>query len=244
MSGSKVHHLSTLLTAAQHCKHSLHFPTILLVLWLICCCHHHQCNAIKLFPVHEHDPANSFSKFVSYDGNLPAKFFSPAQQFDREDDDVTNALSDDQVSSLAISNQMVAEAFTEDECKEQKEKRAKPELLLPRRERRFSWDRWIHWFRPPSDRTSMGFMPVRGRKTTFIAARGKKIEQWGRQINGDADAWTQSQFQQPQALNRRRRKDEVLLGGTHRKATSQKYCCCFCWPRCSASEVGLCCCCC
>lgn len=69
---------------------------------------------------------------------------------------------------------MVAEAFTEDECKEQKEKRAKPELLLPRRERRFSWDRWIHWFRPPSDRTSMGFMPVRGRKTTFIAARGKK----------------------------------------------------------------------
>lgn len=174
MSGSKVHHLSTLLTAAQHCKHSLHFPTILLVLWLICCCHHHQCNAIKLFPVHEHDPANSFSKFVSYDGNLPAKFFSPAQQFDREDDDVTNALSDDQVSSLAISNQMVAEAFTEDECKEQKEKRAKPELLLPRRERRFSWDRWIHWFRPPSDRTSMGFMPVRGRKTTFIAARGKK----------------------------------------------------------------------
>lgn len=174
MSGSKVHHLSTLLTAAQHCKHLLHFPTILLVLWLICCCHHHQCNAIKLFPVHEHDPANSFSKFVSYDGNLPAKFFSPAQQFDREDDDVTNALSDDQVSSLAISNQMVAEAFTEDECKEQKEKRAKPELLLPRRERRFSWDRWIHWFRPPSDRTSMGFMPVRGRKTTFIAARGKK----------------------------------------------------------------------
>lgn len=174
MSGSKVHHLSTLLTAAQHCKHSLHFPTILLVLWLICCCHHHQCNAIKLFPVHEHDPANSFSKFVSYDGNLPAKFFSSAQQFDREDDDVTNALSDDQVSSLAISNQMVAEAFTDDECKEQKEKRAKPELLLPRRQRRFSWDRWIHWFRPPSDRTSMGFMPVRGRKTTFIAARGKK----------------------------------------------------------------------
>lgn len=77
MSGSKVHHLSTLLTAAQHCKHLLHFPTILLVLWLICCCHHHQCNAIKLFPVHEHDPANSFSKFVSYDGNLPAKVSLP-----------------------------------------------------------------------------------------------------------------------------------------------------------------------
>jgi len=45
--------------------------------------------------------------------------------------------------------------------------------LLPRRERRLWYNRWLQWFKP-MDRISVGFMPVRGRKGSFIAARGKK----------------------------------------------------------------------
>lgn len=59
-------------------------------------------------------------------------------------------------------------------------RRAASLVTLPPRERRLTWNRWMEWFRPLKSinrspvHSPLRFLPVRGRKTTFIAARGKK----------------------------------------------------------------------
>lgn len=94
-------------------------------------------------------------------------------------DDLSQSDQLSAVSSSTSAEQMIEKSpIANDARKDNEEQKIgiSKLMLLPRRERRFNWNRWVQWFSPQMERTSSGFMPVRGprRKTTFIAARGKK----------------------------------------------------------------------
>lgn len=123
-------------------------------------------------------PKFSFSEFKQQPG-FDWQIEEQVQRYDTENaDDLSNQLNAVSTSAEQMAANGEKSPVTND-CEgneEQQQIGTSKSTLLPRRERRFNWNRWVRWFSPQMEGASSGFMPVRGprRKTTFIAARGKK----------------------------------------------------------------------